>query len=90
MSSTVKIELNRAAVGELLKGPEIRADIARRCAAIAAAAQGASGDPDAVFGHDVISGARRAHGLVWTENVEAMLAEATDRALTRSIDAGRG
>lgn len=85
----VIIKLNQAEVGKLLKGPEIHADIERRCAAIAAAAIAGSTVEGAVFGHDVVTGAHRAHGMIWTDNVEAMIAEATDRSLTRAIDAGR-
>lgn len=84
--STVKIELNRSEVGRLLKSAEVHADIARRCAAIAAAASSGGG----TFGHDVVTGSRRVHGMVWTDDFAAMETEATTRALTRAIDAGRG
>lgn len=84
--SNVRIELNRAGVGELLKSSEVRADLARRASAIAAAAAAAGGG---TFGHEASVGKSRARAAVWTEDVEAMLAEANHRALTRAIDAGR-
>lgn len=82
----IRIELNRVDVGRLLKGAEIEADIARRCAKIADAA-GAGGG---VFGHDVRVGPSRVHGIVFTDDFAAMWEEADNRALTRAIDAGRG
>lgn len=82
----VRIELNRVDVGRLLKGAEIAADIARRCAAIADAASAGGG----VFGHDVRIGPSRVHGIVFTDDFAAMWEEADNRALTRAIDAGRG
>lgn len=86
--SSIKIKLNPPGPRELMQGPEIQADIARRAAAIAAAA--GSGRHGGEFGHDVVSGRTRVHGMVWTEDFDAMLAEAVDRALTRAVDAGRG
>ena len=38
---------------------------------------------------DAQPGKVRAHGRVWTDTPEAMLAEASDRALTAAIQAGR-
>lgn len=81
----VRIELNKGAVQDLLVGPEVKALIEQKCAAIAATASASGGE----FGHDVILGARRAHGMVWTDDYAARRAEAKDRALTRAIDAGR-
>lgn len=77
-----RIKLNRAGVRALLRDPKVEADLARRARAIAAAA-----GP----GHQVDSsiGRNRARAAVITETVEAKLAEATDRDLTRAIDAGR-
>jgi hypothetical protein len=85
MAGIVKIELISAGVRQLLQGPEIQADLARRAGAIAAAA-GASGGE---FGHDVRVGHSRARAMVWTEDFAAMEAEAKNRALTRAVDAGR-
>lgn len=86
--SDVKIELNRAGVRQLLTSSEVVADIGRRAAVIAGAASSNSGG--AKFGHDVVVGKSRAHGMVWTDDFDAMLAEAKGRSLTRAIDAGRG
>ena len=78
-----RIELNSAGVRELLRSPEVRADLDSRARAIAAAA-GEGMESDSQVGKG------RARATVWTDTVEAMEAEATERALTRAIDAGRG
>ena len=80
---TVRFELNRQAVREFLRSAEVRADLERRARQIAAAA-----GP----GHRVESeiGANRARAAVITDTIEAMIGEARDRNLTRSLDAGRG
>jgi hypothetical protein len=88
MASNIRIELISAGVSELLKAKSV-ADLERRTSAIAAAATANAGG-NAVFGHDVVIGRNRAHGMVWADNFEAKHAEATTRALTRAIDAGRG
>lgn len=78
----VKIKVNRKGVRELLRSPEVLADLERRAHRIANAA-----GP----GHRVESqvGANRARVAVITDTIEAMVAEATDRRLTQAIDAGR-
>lgn len=86
MASNVRIEVNYAAVGQLLKGSEIQADLDRRAATIAAAASASGGK----FGHNVQVGKSRARAIVFTEDFDAMRAEATDRVLTKAVDAGRG
>lgn len=83
--SNVRIVLNRDAVRSLLLSQEVENDIARRAAAIANAA----GQSGGTFGHNVVRGANRVHGMVWTDDQKAREAEATDRALTQAIDAGR-
>lgn len=80
-----RIVLNNAGVAELLKLPAVQADLARRAAAIAAAASQSGGD----FGHDSGTGRNRARASAWTNDTAAREAEATDRSLTRAIDAGR-
>jgi hypothetical protein len=77
-----RVELNSAGVAELLKSPEVQADLRRRGDAIALVA-----GP----GHEVSLHveSRRASVIVFTESPEAMAAEAEDRNLTRSLDAGR-
>lgn len=89
MADKIKIVLNHGGVSSILKGSEIQANLAARAARIAATATANAG-PGAVFGHDVNVGPNRARAGVWTQNAEAMRAEAKDRALTRAIDAGRG
>jgi hypothetical protein len=81
--ANVRVELNRRGVGEILKGAEVAADLRRRAAAVAATA-----GP----GHEVeVSvSSTRARASVRTVTVDAMLAEALDRNLTRAFDAARG
>jgi hypothetical protein len=78
----VRVVLNRRNIRALLKSEAVRADLERRAENIAAAA-----GP----GHIVDSqiGRNRARAAVITATAEAMRAEATDRNLTRAIDAGR-
>lgn len=78
----VRVVLNRKNVRELLRSEGVLNDLVRRAENIAAAA-----GP----GHKVDSqiGRNRARAAVITTSIEAMLAEARDRNLTRAIDAGR-
>ncbi|MGH8878161.1 MAG: hypothetical protein ACRD0P_12590 [Stackebrandtia sp.] len=78
----VKVVLNRKGVSALLKGGEVLADLESRAAHIAAAA----GDG---MKHDSTIGARRARASVYTATYKARRAEATNRTLSRSLDAGR-
>lgn len=78
----IRVEINRAAVGKLLKSPEILADLKRRGDAIAAAAG------EGMEAQEFI-GATRARVTVKTATPAAMEREAIDRALTTAIDAGR-
>lgn len=77
-----RIVVNRAAVRALLRSPEVAADLTRRARNIAATA-----GP----GHRVDSqiGPNRARAAVITDTFEAMHHEATDRTLSRALDAGR-
>ena len=77
-----KVKLNKAGMRDLLRSDEMRRDLDRRAAAIAATA----GDGMA---HATTVGRNRALAMVWTATFEAMRAEAVDRKLTRAIDAGR-
>ena len=79
---SVRIVLNRRGVRELLRSPEVLADLERRARNIASTA-----GP----GHEVDSqtGRNRARASVRTDTINAMRDEATDRRLTRSIDSGR-
>lgn len=76
-----RVEVNRKAMARLLKEESVPLleDITRDIAA--AAGPGFEGD--------VQIGANRARGLVGTTDYESRKAEAEDRVLTRSIDAGR-
>lgn len=82
MQQVVRIELNVAGVGELLRSPEVLADLERRAQAVASAA-GPGMEASAQVG------STRARASVITADLDAMRAEATDRALTRAVDAGR-
>lgn len=78
----VDIKLNHRGVRDLLRSSEVRRDLERRAAAIAASA-----GP----GHRIESedGPNRARAAVVTDTFEAMNDEATSRSLTRAIGAGR-
>lgn len=82
MAKNVRIELNSKGVRQLLHDPGVLADLERRAKRIAAAAgEGMETDSDA--------GGTRARAVVITATRDAQRAEATDRALTRAVDAGR-
>lgn len=78
----VRVVLNRAGVGELLRSAEVKAELERRAARIAAAA-GAGNEVESGVGRT------RARAAVVTETFEAKHSEAKDRTLTRALDAGR-
>lgn len=77
-----RIEMNSKAIGDLLKSPEIQADLQSRADKIAAAA-----------GEGMLAtvkvGMTRARASIITDTIAAKRAEAKDRALTRALDAGR-
>ena len=77
------VELISAGMEELLKSDDIYRDFKRRVGNVK---QAAGPGMEA----SVTRGRRRIVAMVWTETPSAMAAEATDRKLTRSIDAGRG
>lgn len=77
-----RIVLNSRGVRALLRHPNVRADLERRARAIAAVA----GDG---MEATAVAGRTRARASVITATPDAMRAEARDRRLTRSIDAGR-
>lgn len=79
----VRVEINRKAVRDLLRSPEVQSDLERRAQRIASAA-----GP----GHRVATGVgrNRARTAVIAASYEARRREARDRNLTRSLDAGRG
>lgn len=78
-----RVVINRRGVRDLLRSPEIAADLRRRAEAIATAA-----GP----GHrvEVEVGRNRVRAAVVTESFEAMWAEATRRALSAALGAGKG
>lgn len=78
----VRLRLTPHGPRELRQLPSVRADLERRAKAIAAAA-----GP----GNEVSSmiGATRARASVVTATTEARRAEATTRALTRALEAGK-
>lgn len=71
----------------LRKGPEVSAELLRRGQAIAAAAEADGGGTVHV---NELQGKKRARVTVVTGDYEAMKAEAENRSLSRSLDAGRG
>lgn len=77
-----KVVITPGAIPRLLKEPGVQADLMRRGRAI----QTAAGS-----GHEVDLNIEsvRASVIVYTATIDAMIAEATDRTLTRAIDAGR-
>jgi len=79
----IRIEVNSAGIQSILKSDEVQELLRTKADRIAAAA----GD-----GFEASSrvGKTRARASVITVTRAARLAEATDRALTRAIDAGRG
>ena len=77
-----RIVLNRRGVRELLRSPEVLRDMRRRAEAIA---QRAGDGMEA----SAMVGAGRARASVITATARAREAEATNRALTRALDAGR-
>lgn len=79
---SVRIKLNRAGVQQLLTSQEVTDDLTKRGERMAAAA-GEGVEATTTRNRD------RTVVFVSTETFDAMRAEAEDRTLTRSIDAGR-
>lgn len=82
MAKKIKIELNIAGFNAIRRSPEVRADLKRRANAIAAQA----GEGFEVIETDNSS---RSGAMVVAATREARMAEATDKALTKAIGAGR-
>jgi hypothetical protein len=85
-----KVKLNLKAFKELRNSDAVVSDLTARAQRIADRADDgvdSSGGPD----HVVFAGKgrQRARAAVVTASAEAMLSEATDRNLTRAVDAGR-
>lgn len=83
MANKIRIEVNSDGIQAILKSAEVQADLRSRAARIAAA-----GGP----GMEASSwtGRTRARASVITATGKARRSEATNRALTRALDAGRG
>lgn len=79
-----KLEINDDAFIQILKSPEVQADLMQRGNAIAAAAGAGTFDVTASFTPT------RARVSVGTADHTARKSEATTRALTSALDAGRG
>lgn len=84
----VVIKLNHDGIRDVLRSPGVQAELKRRADAIAAAANSAAGLDDG-FVVDVEVGRNRARAVIVTATADAMVAEATNRTLTKSFDAGR-
>lgn len=80
-----KIRFHHEGFDALRKSPEVAAELERRARAIA---QAAGGEPDFEVIMDETSS--RARATVLTATIEGRVAEATDRALTNALGAGRG
>lgn len=78
----VRVKLNSRGVRDLLTSAEVLAMLVGRAERIAATA-GEGMEVDSEVGHE------RARASVRTATPDAVEAEATTRALTRAIDAGR-
>lgn len=87
MAKKIKIKLNRATIRDIAKGDEMQELIGRRVNAIANQAN-SLGSTDG-FEARVRLGKTRVRGSVVSVSNEARRAEATDRALSKAIDAGR-
>jgi hypothetical protein len=81
-----RLKWNYPGLGEIMRGEAMQADLLRRAKAIAAAAEGASGE---VYLTDSGVGKRRARASVRTGSAAAAHKEATDHVLLRSLDAAR-
>lgn len=82
MASKVKVKMISKGSAELLKSSEVQADLKRRADAVAQRA-------GAGFEAEVKVGRTRALASVTAATAEAAAAEATDRALTKALDAAR-
>jgi hypothetical protein len=80
-----RIKFHYEGFNALRKSPEVVAALEAKGEAIA---QAAGGSPD--FEVIVAEGKSRARVIVTTASIEGMVAEATDRALTQALSAGRG
>ena len=80
----VRFKWNMAGYRAIRTAPGVQNDLASRGARVAGAA-----GPGMVVESGITGGRQRARTAVITGTAEARRAEATNRALTRAIDAGR-
>lgn len=80
-----RIKFHHEGFDELRKSAEVSAELEKRGHAIA---QAAGGEPDFIV--EVGQNKSRARVVVVTATAEAMQAEASHRALTNALTAGRG
>ncbi|WP_133163817.1 hypothetical protein [Cryobacterium zongtaii] len=85
MATKFRLEINVPGFNEARTDPAVQEDLHRRGEAIANAA---GGEPD--FEVTDAPNSTRARVFVRTASFAGMRAEATDQALTRAFDAGRG
>lgn len=81
---TVRVKMISKGARAILRSDKVREDLERRATRIARAAGGTQD-----FAVEAQVGANRARASVRTATQKARRAEATRRALTRAIDAGR-
>lgn len=85
MSKPVTVKVNPKAVEQLLRHPNLKADLERRGKKIMEAAGGEKGG----FESHVWEGHDRSRGQVTTATNKAKAAEARNRVLARALSAGR-
>lgn len=85
-----RLEINYRNVGRILKGEVGRVDEVLQEIGELIASDAGLRDPEGEYGVSTQVGATRVRTLVYTDNYEAMRAEADDRTLTRALEAGRG
>lgn len=80
---TVRIKLNRQGIREILRSDGVKADLSKRAQRV----RNAAGPGHAV---DVTTGRNRVRASVRTDTIDAMLAQAETKNLTRAMQAARG
>lgn len=86
MATSIRVEMNRAGIIAALTDPAVEADLLRRGRAASAQATSNGGGRYMVTAR---RGKTRVRVSVITSSESAKRAEATDRALTRALDAAR-
>lgn len=95
--SSVRIELDRAGVGALLKSDEVQAMLMRKAEAVASAARGRAPMVEGEPGKQKLpvtvrpaATATRARAIVEADHPAALAVESKHRLLVGSLDAARG